>query len=207
MNNRSLTLRYMRPGDIAQVVAIDNQSFNPPWSARSYVYEVSDTSYSHMAVLETGTQPEPEHGWRRWLQPWVRTSSIVLGYGGLWYIAGEGHISTIAAHPNQRGNGYGEILLASMIRRAITLQAEYIVLEVRVSNTVAQSLYHKYEFVTVGTKPNYYRADNEDAYDMRLDLTDELMLARFDQRFAALRARLPFNDQYTEVPSPKKKQV
>jgi hypothetical protein len=74
-----------------------------------------------------------------------------------------------------------------------------------VSNAVAQSLYHKYEFINVGTKPNYYRADNEDAYDMRLDLTDELMLARFDQRFADLRARLPFNDQYTEVPSPKKK--
>ncbi len=207
MANRHLNLRYMRQGDITQVVAIDNQSFNPPWSARSYAYEISDSSYSHMAVLETGTQAQSENGWRRWLQPWVRTNSLVLGYGGLWYIAGEGHISTIAAHPDQRGNGYGEILLASMIRRAITLQAEYIVLEVRVSNTVAQSLYHKYEFINVGTKHNYYRADNEDAYDMRLDLNNELMLVRFDQRFAALRARLPFNDQYTEVPSPKKKQA
>jgi ribosomal-protein-alanine N-acetyltransferase len=207
MNSRPLTLRYMRPGDIAQVVAIDNQSFNPPWSAQSYHYEISDNSYSHMAVLETSIQPEAQNGWRRWLQPWARTNSLVLGYGGLWYIAGEGHISTIAAHPNHRGSGYGEILLAAMIRRAITLQAEYIVLEVRVSNTVAQNLYQKYEFVTVGTKANYYRADNEDAYDMRLDLTNELMLARFDQRFAALRARVPFNDQYSEVPSPKKKQA
>src|SRR5690606_20053697 len=122
---------------------------------------------------------------------WVRPRGLVVGYGGLWYIAGEGHISTIATHPDHRGLGYGEILLAAMIQRAITLQAEYIVLEVRVTNTIAQNLYRKYEFEIFGTKPNYYRLDNEDAYDMRLDLTDKAMIARFKRRFAAIRAQQP----------------
>jgi ribosomal-protein-alanine N-acetyltransferase len=187
-------------------VIIDNQSFNPPWSARSYAYEVGESSYSHMVVLEDGTSVQPTNGWRRWLQRWSDHPGAVLGYGGLWYIAGEGHISTIAAHPDYRGQGYGEILLAAMIHRAITLQAEYIVLEVRVSNAVAQNLYGKYEFQIFGTKPNYYRLDNEDAYDMRLDLTDEAMLARFEQRFAAIKARQPFTDQYSMLTSPKHSQ-
>jgi [ribosomal protein S18]-alanine N-acetyltransferase len=203
--NPKLTLRYMRPGDIPQVVAIDNESFNPPWSARSYAYEVSESSYSHMVVLENGPAEAPVNGWRRWLQSWVRPSGLVVGYGGLWYIAGEGHISTIATHPDHRGLGYGEILLAAMIHRAITLQAEYIVLEVRVTNTIAQNLYRKYEFEIFGTKPNYYRLDNEDAYDMRLDLTDEAMIVRFERRLAAIRAQQPFIDLYSEAPSPKRK--
>ncbi|MAS37933.1 MAG: ribosomal-protein-alanine N-acetyltransferase [Anaerolineaceae bacterium] len=203
--SKSLNLRYMRTGDIPQVVAIDNQSFNPPWSARSYAYEVSESSYSHMVVLEDTNGASPVNGLRRFLQPWARPGGMIVGYGGLWYIAGEGHISTIAAHPDYRGQGYGEILLAAMVRRAITLQAEYIVLEVRVSNFVAQNLYEKYEFQIVGTKPNYYRADNEDAYDMRLDLADEAMIARFDQRFAEVCAQQQFIDQYTDLPSPKQK--
>lgn len=196
-----LLLRYMQSGDIAQVLTIDSQSFNPPWSARSYAYEIGESSYSHMVVLtDHREQPRPT-GWRRWLQTVNPPASngTILGYAGLWHIADEGHISTIATHPDHRGNGYGEILLAAMIYRAITLQASYIVLEVRVSNTVAQNLYQKYEFKTVSTKVNYYRSDNEDAYDMRLDLRDKAMLTRFYDRYWAIKQQQPFVDQYTNA--------
>jgi [ribosomal protein S18]-alanine N-acetyltransferase len=196
-----LLLRYMRTADIPQVVEIDAESFDPPWSARSYAYEVSESSYSHMVVLLNNTEPNV-NGWRRWLR---RSSAPqqVLGYGGLWHIADEGHISTIASHPEHRGQGYGEILLAAMVRRALYLEAAYLVLEVRVSNSIAQKLYHKYEFTTVGTKANYYRNNNEDAYDMRLDLSDPGIRARSLERFAAVRAHHPFEDQYSGVSSPK----
>ena len=196
-----LLLRYMQSGDIAQVLTIDNHSFNPPWSARSYAYEIGESSYSHMVVLTDGQEQPRPTGWRRWLQnvnP-PATSDTVLGYAGLWHIADEGHISTIATDPDHRGHGYGEILLAAMVYRAITLQASYIVLEVRVSNSVAQNLYQKYEFKTVSTKVNYYRSDNEDAYDMRLDLRDKAMLTRFYDRYWAIKQRQPFIDQYTDA--------
>lgn len=198
-------LRYMRPGDITQVLTIDNQSFNPPWSARSYTYEISESSYSHMAVLTDGDELVPL-GWRRWLQNLNHSASdsTILGYGGLWHIADEGHISTIATHPAHRGRGYGEIVLAAMIQRAITLEANYIVLEVRVSNAVAQRLYDKYEFKTVATKANYYRSDKEDAYDMRLDLRDSALLARFRERYRALGQKQAFVDSYSAVPNNKK---
>jgi ribosomal-protein-alanine N-acetyltransferase len=193
-----LILRYMRPVDINQVVAIDAQSFDPPWSVRSYHFEISESSYSHMVVLAEETHGGP-NGWRRWFGRLNQPGGMILGYGGLWCIQDEGHISTIASHPEYRGLGYGEVLLAGMVRRAITLSASYVVLEVRVSNTLAQNLYRKYEFETVEVKPNYYRSDNEDAYEMRLDLRDRAMLRRFDERFDAIQSRRPFIDEFTEV--------
>lgn len=202
-----LLLRYMLPGDIAQVVAIDNQSFDPPWSPRSYNYEISESSYSHMVVLTDGQEQQPVTGWRRWLGGLnhAHGDGTILGYGGLWHITDEGHISTIATHPDYRGRGYGEILLAAMIHRAITLESSYIVLEVRVGNEIAQNLYRKYEFEIVGTKANYYRSDNEDAYDMRLDLSDHALVARFYERYAALRQKTALIDEYSEMPVRKKR--
>ncbi len=197
-------LRYMRPTDISQVVSIDKVSFDPPWSARSYAYEVSESSYSHMVVLEY-TNGQASGRWRRWFSRLSKPAdSLILGYGGLWLIADEGHISTIASHPDHRGHGYGELLLAAMIQRAITLEAEYIVLEVRVSNVTAQKLYEKYEFQTIGVKPKYYRSNNEDAYDMRLNLRDAALVKRFSERYAALCARQKFVDEYSHTASPKK---
>lgn len=219
----SLLLRYMRLGDVDRVVEIDRLSFDSAWSARSYVYEVSESSYSHMVSLEQFA-PKPEHPsprWRRWLrtlsgetpittstsngngnsmngsgQSGVQLVNEVVGYGGLWHIADEAHISTIAVHPIYRGRGWGEILLAAMVRRGLTLDAQYIVLEVRVSNAAAQNLYRKYGFEVAGVKPKYYRNNNEDAYDMRLDITPT-MRDTFESRYAALQTRFHFTDLYT----------
>lgn len=197
----TLTLRYMTLADVQQVVAIDEQSFDPAWSAHSYAYEISESRYSHMAVVEQ-SETIPINGWRRWMQRFVGSSTGVglqrqiVGYGGLWRMMEEAHISTIATHPRWRGHSYGEILIAGMVRRSLLLNAAYVVLEVRVSNTVAQNLYRKYEFNTVSVKRNYYRSNNEDAYEMHLTLDDPAMLARFDQRMKALQTRVPFIDLY-----------
>jgi ribosomal-protein-alanine N-acetyltransferase len=204
------------------VVEIDRLSFDTAWSARSYIYEVSESSYSHMVSLEQFT-PKPEHPsprWRRWLrnlsgETSTTTTTVsngnganggsqgdpvlvneLVGYGGLWHITDEAHISTIAVHPTYRGRGWGEILLAAMIRRGLTLDAAYVVLEVRVSNAPAQNLYRKYGFEVSGVKPKYYRNNNEDAYDMRLDF-NATMRDTFESRFAALQTRFHFTDLYT----------
>jgi ribosomal-protein-alanine N-acetyltransferase len=205
IDSSTLTLRHMDLDDVEQVVAIDRQSFSAPWSARSYAYEVSESSYSYMLVLAQ-TVEAPVEGWRRWLHvlsgddELKQTEQRILGYGGLWNIMDEAHISTIATHPDERGKGYGELLLAAMIKRSITLQAGYIVLEVRVSNERAQNLYHKYEFEVVAVKKNYYRDDREDAYDMRLEMAKPGVIDRLNTRFAALMARFPLVDTYTNGP-------
>src|SRR5664279_1635900 len=127
----SLTLRYMRLADIAEVTVIDHASFDPSWSARSYQFEVNESTYSYMVVLEYGEE-KAKAGWRKLVPAFNGTHANdgqIVGYGGLWNIMDEAHISTIATHPDHRGKGWGEIVLAGMIRRAINLNAGYVVLE------------------------------------------------------------------------------
>jgi [ribosomal protein S18]-alanine N-acetyltransferase len=198
----TLTVRYMRTADISTVITIDRQSFDPPWSARSYTYEVNDSTYSHMMVLEHAVPEARKQGLRGWLGTFtasnVNTRALIAGYGGLWHFSEEAHISTIATDPLFRGRGWGELCLAAMIQRSITLRAEYVVLEVRVSNSVAQALYAKYAFETVNIKTKYYSNNGEDAYDMRLNLSAAYKSA-FAEKYARLIAKYALNDQYTNT--------
>lgn len=201
----TLCLRYMNTHDIGEVVEIDRQSFDMPWSARSYLFEITESTYSHMLALEQ--RAEASRGpldrlLRR--KAYTVTHHTIGAYGGLWLIAGEAHISTIASAPLQRGHGLGELALAAMIRRSITLHATHVVLEVRVSNLIAQRLYKKYGFETVGIKQHYYSNNHEDAFDMRLELEHNAEgIARFAERWAELRQRQRFEDSYTEGAPPR----
>lgn len=177
-------LRMMRVEDVPQVVSIDQLSFGMPWSARSYHFEISDNPNAHMFTL-THTDA---------IDPLLNGVDHVLGYGGMWLIEGEAHISTIAVHPDYRGRGLGEVILVGMIGRALERHADYAVLEVRVSNTAALNLYQKYEFTTVGRRKNYYRDTHEDAFLMHLAPLDQAYQSRFQSRLEALRARLSFID-------------
>ena len=204
----SLTLRYMQLPDIQQVAAIDESCFQPPWSRDSYVFEINESRVSHMVVLARELeQPLPkrerQNGWLSNFSDLLRRPSrslnghgAVVGYGGLWKIEGEAHISTIATHPKHRGHGFGELLLAGMFGKAMRLNADFIVLEVRVSNAVAQGLYQKYGFRRYGRRRNYYRSDNEDAWEMRVTL-DKQTRRRFNQLYDELLDKHDFRDTYS----------
>lgn len=210
----SLILRYMRVDDIPRVVAIDGLSFTPPWSKDSYAFEIRQSKISHMATLEARSadaEGDPAAAdWRHRLSGWLRQEeatmtnrAVVVGYGGLWKIEGEAHISTIAIHPDHRRRGFGEILLAGMFGKALRLNAKYIVLEVRVSNEAAQRLYRKYGFARHGRKRNYYRSNREDAYDMRVSL-DAVVRRHFGQLYRELRERHGFRDEYSRRAHPRR---
>lgn len=206
-----LHLRYMRLSDVQDVVAIDQQAFSAPWPAHSYTYEISESKYSYMVVLADTPHIAQETGAnriRRLIRGFTNGATrhdTILGYGGLWNIMDEAHVSTIATHPDRRGKGYGEVVLAAMVQKSILLGAAYIVLEVRVSNAVAQNLYKKYDFEMFDIKRKYYRDDNEDAYDMRLDLSDHAIRARSSERFKAVCARYHLTDDYTAASPPQGK--
>lgn len=205
--DNSLTVRYMQIKDIPDVMEIDGVSFNPPWPERSYRFELNESQVSYMLVLEK-TEQQQLTGWRRFIKSLQGTANgienrdVIVGYGGLWKIAEEAHISTIASHPDYRGQKFGEILLLSMLQRALALKADYVVLEVRVSNTVAQALYNKYGFEIHDIKKGYYHHDKEDAYDMRLDLTEK-NIANVKKRYKALTAKISYRDWYSNTPHPR----
>ncbi len=164
-------LRPMRMGDIDEVVELDRLSFPTPWPARTYRYELTNPDRTTLAVLE---RPDglpypvsrPLVRWLRRLTHQPATTGRLAGYVGMWHIADEAHVSTIAVHPDWRGHKLGELLLWSMIRRAAQRGAHMITLEVRVTNIVAQNLYRKYHFEVMGRRKGYYRDNGEDAYMM-----------------------------------------
>jgi ribosomal-protein-alanine N-acetyltransferase len=176
----------MELGDIPQVTEIDRLSFPTPWNAASYRYELTENKAAHFIVaLAPGL--EPKSGWIAKLlrQPPARP---VVGYAGYWLVVDEAHIGTIAAHPQWRGKGIGELLLVSLLRGALDRGALDARLEVRAGNAVAQSLYRKYGFGEVGRRKHYYRDNGEDAV---------LMSARLE---GAVRARIldTYRDLHTQ---------
>ncbi|MAU13574.1 MAG: ribosomal-protein-alanine N-acetyltransferase [Anaerolineaceae bacterium] len=196
-----LILRHMRATDVNSVVEIDNLSFDPAWPASSYYFEINKSACSHMTVLEqsNGTRLSLARWWSNLRGQ--SSSGEIVGYGGLWRIKEEAHISTIAVHPTSRGKNFGELILVAMLCRALRLGAEYCVLEVRVSNAVAQALYKKYNFEIQGIKRKYYQ-NNEDAYDMRLDFTPAVGDYLWSQ-YAALCKFHGFTDSYVKTPHPR----
>lgn len=191
-------VRRMTLDDIGQVVDIDRESFSTPWSANAYRFEVTNHDTSHLVVLEMRSDADGT-GLRRRLWTFGRRTlpGEVIGYGGCWLIAGEAHISTIAVHPAHRGKGLGELLLASMLKRAIRLGGEYSVLEVRESNATAQALYRKYEYMVIGRRRQYYRDNGEDALLMEARPLDSAYYQRIEARLAALSGRVRFDDHFT----------
>jgi ribosomal-protein-alanine N-acetyltransferase len=128
------------------------------------------------------------------------TQSPIIAFAGLWLMIDESHITTIAAHPDYRGRGIGELMLNSLIRISGDIGARMVTLEVRVSNLVAQNLYRKYGFREAGLRRRYYSDNHEDALIM---WTEELASADYRERYAQLTktlyARLDAEDVVPEA--------
>lgn len=198
-------LRPMTVADVEQVAELDRLSFSNPWPVRTYHYELRNRERSFLFVLQPDPPPaqpqpvrEPEGWLRRILQPATKalkvTTAPLIGYSGFWQVADEAHISTIAVHPDWRGNKLGELLLWNMIRHAIRQRACKVTLEVRVSNKLAQNLYYKYGFEIVGRRKGYYSDNGEDAYNMLLTPLDEAYRRRMIAFGRALAQRLHVTD-------------
>jgi ribosomal-protein-alanine N-acetyltransferase len=151
--------------DLDDVARIERAAFSLPWPTRSYRYEITENEYSTMLVVRAGSKPG-----KRLARYLPRFSGVehspVLGYAGFWLLMDDAHIATIAVHPQWRGRGLGELLLLSLLDRAVELNAFRATLEVRVSNHVAQNLYYKYDFAIISRRRHYYADNNEDAYIM-----------------------------------------
>ena len=84
----------------------------------------------------------------------------------------ETHILNLTVKKNFRKKGIGKALIELIISNARLRNSENIILEVRATNTDAQSLYKKLDFEVIGTRKDYYESknDREDAYVLNLNL-------------------------------------
>ena len=207
----SMRVAKMKIEDVREVMAIERDSFTAPWPASAYRKELVENRTAHYLVLRrTGAaaaaamlpQPRPmalhpqRRGFLSGLLPrflWDHMGApapdllSLAGYAGLWLVADEAHITTIAVRPQFRGLGLGELLLASMVEAALDINARWLTLEVRVSNSSAQALYRKYGFKDGGLRRHYYSDNGEDALIM---WTEDLRSLAFQQRYQRLKASL-----------------
>ena len=196
-------LRPMRKEDIAQVNEIDREVFPTQWPPPDYRRELQNPLARLIVVGDEGktvAEPEvkaPSEKGFSGLASMVRRllnrerffgekassgNQYILGFAGMWVMADEAHITNIAVRKQYQRQGIGELLLISVIDLAAELKADFITLEVRVSNTAAQSLYHKYGFTQVGVRTGYYTDNREDASLMSSEsITSAPFQARFQQ--------------------------
>ena len=190
----SYTIRPMEPDDVPAVITIERLSFPAPWLASSFLYELNHNTRSFYYVLlkpAKGTVAPAGRIWRRWLRWMVGLpeESRVIGHTGFRLQPAEAHISTIAVHPNWRGQGLGELLLLAVMEQALELGVRVVTLEVRPSNRVAQHLYRKYGFRFRGVHRGYYRS-GEDAWLMEVRVSQSDYLVRLTRLRQALKTRL-----------------
>lgn len=124
---------------------IEEEIFPSPWSMESFIGEINNESAHYVVMLFEDT---------------------VIGYGGMWKVLDEGHITNIAVSKTFQGKGFGNDLVEAMLILAKELDINDVTLEVRESNTKAIKLYEKFGFKLAGVRKKYYSDNNEDAYIM-----------------------------------------
>jgi [ribosomal protein S18]-alanine N-acetyltransferase len=162
-----ISVEPMTLDDLRAVHAIERASFSVPWPDDAYRNELLTNRLASYVVARAGDE--------------------IVGFGGLWVMVDEAHITTFAVDPRWRRRGVGEWMLLGLLDRAVSRQAREATLEVRLSNVPARRLYEKYGFRPVGIRPRYYSDNGEDALIMT---TDALASPAMRERLAGLRDAL-----------------
>ena len=199
-----LTVRFMRREDIPQVTEIDHDAFPTEWPPTNFPRELDNKLAYYIVVYEANdiTPPSVVKPPVKEMQPgfinrmrsiFVRTPAPqeapvkeghILGFAGMWLLADEAHITSIASHKDHRRQGIGEALLISLIEMAIVKKARIVTLEARVSNDIAQNLYYKFSFDKLGVRKAYYLDNKEDAVIMS---TEYIGSPSFHEKFTQVK--------------------
>jgi ribosomal-protein-alanine N-acetyltransferase len=135
-------IRPMERRDVARVHEIECACFRSPWSKLALLGELRNDVALYLVMEVNGA---------------------ICGYGGMWVLFEEAHVTNVAIMPEYRGQGRGRRLMRAMMRHAIKRGAEKMTLEVRESNEIAQRLYASLDFEQNGFRPRYYSDTGEGA--------------------------------------------
>ncbi|CAA9560293.1 MAG: Ribosomal-protein-S18p-alanine acetyltransferase [uncultured Thermomicrobiales bacterium] len=190
----------MQQDDVPEVSQVERRCFTNPWPSSAYRRELRNPEHNYYIVArwrdDGAPPPQPVEERPRaplTLLPFVRRAepapsrNPILGFGGMWIMLDEAHITTIGVVPEHRGRSLGELLFVTLLDEAARRKARWVTLEVRVSNASAQSLYRKYGFTQQGLRKRYYSDNGEDAHIM---WSPSLHESETGERYRELRAEL-----------------
>ena len=162
----NVDVRRMRQEDVAAVMLIERECFTIPWRESAYITEISNRSAYYIVACD---------------------GDKIVGYGGMWVIMDEAHITTLGVAKTYRGHKVGEQVLFALIEEAMRHNVRRATLEVRESNVVAQNLYRKYGFQPAAIRRGYYTDNYENAIVMWVDNMSGIA---FNARFEELKCHL-----------------
>src|SRR6266704_1622628 len=126
---QSLTLDLMREGDLATVQELEREIFATPWPRNAYFRELASRSSAHYVVLR---QEGPAEDASRFRAP--DFDPTIIGYGGMWRMYDEAHVTTIGVRHDLQHRGFGRVVFAGLVQAAYDMGAKWVTLEVRTSN-------------------------------------------------------------------------
>jgi [ribosomal protein S18]-alanine N-acetyltransferase len=142
--------RSMTEADLLQIMEIERRAYPYPWTP---------------GILRDCLRV----GYACWV---YEVDAVIHAYGVMSVAAGEAHILNLCVRTESQGQGLGGKMLTQLIALARRHGADTLLLEVRPSNLPALRLYQSQGFNEVGTRKNYYPAEQgrEDALILALAL-------------------------------------
>ena len=140
----------MSESRLDEVVAIERRAYGHPWTRGNF----SDS-------LRSGYQAQL-----------LLAGDEIIGYFVAMQGVDEVHLLNITVEPEHQGQGWGRVMLDALALWARAQKAQWLWLEVRISNKRAQHIYTRYGYRRVGERRAYYPGENgrEDAIVMSYKL-------------------------------------
>ena len=141
---------------IAALCRVEESAYPHPWTRGNF----SDSLKAgyHAQLLIGGAGPNAQ----------------LLGYFVAMQGVAEVHLLNITVAPAYQRQGWARLMLDALVLWSRGQGAQWVWLEVRVSNTRARAMYERYGFRQVGNRRQYYPADKagrEDAVVMSMALS------------------------------------
>ncbi len=140
-------LSLQQPGQLDALMAVEQRAYSHPWSRGNFTDSLA--SGYQIELLLGGDQ--------------------LIGYFVAMPGVEEAHLLNITVAPEFQQQGWSVVLLDALALWARGRGAQWLWLEVRVSNLRARKVYEKYGFERVGERKRYYptaSAEREDAIVM-----------------------------------------
>jgi len=174
---QQLSIELMHESDVATVQEIEREIFATPWPRNAYYRELASRSSAHYVVLRVDPVIEPPRHFRA-----AGLDATVIGYGGMWRMYDEAHVTTIGVRNDLQHQGYGRVIFAGLVQAAYDMGAKWITLEVRTTNDNAMRMYEGFGFKVIGRRKGYYTDNGEDAIVM---WSDSILSPRFRRAYEA----------------------
>lgn len=143
------TLRFepLNEQHIPKILDIESRTNGAPWSERAFRNELTHSDRIFLVALVGGE---------------------IVGYGGVWLVIDEAHVTTLAIAEEHRKQGIGKKLMIELLEKSKEADMVCSTLEVRASNEAALKLYEALGYKQIAKRKGYYPDNKEDAVVMWL---------------------------------------